>query len=214
MRITLLVDNPKSWYLQYADCLLHKLQERGHTTKLVQVAEDIPIGDIALFLSCEKIISREIRDRNKYNLVVHSSRLPQGKGWSPLTHQIIAGNNIIWNTLFEAVDKVDAGVIYAQEPMEFKGTELLPELHAIQGAKIGQMILAFVDNPTEGKPQVGKDSFLPKRTPKHSELSMDKSLAEQFDLLRVVDNEQYPAWFKHRGRKYIIYITPDDDSVL
>ena len=58
-----------------------------------------------------------------------------------------------------------------------------------------------------GKPQVGDDTFYPKRTPKESELDIDKSIISQFNLLRVVDNERYPAYFHINNKKYIRIIT-------
>jgi methionyl-tRNA formyltransferase len=36
-------------------------------------------------------------------------------------------------------------------------------------------------------------------------------LAEQFDLLRVVDSERFPAFFEYRGRRYKLKIEKDDD---
>ena len=58
--------------------------------------------------------------------------------------------------------------------------------------------------------QTGSGSFYPKRTGKDSELDVNKSIAEQFDLLRVVDNEKYPAFFNFRGRKYVLRIYKDE----
>ena len=52
------------------------------------------------------MIKDDIIDLSKHSLVVHSSNLPQGKGWSPMTWQIIEGKNKITNTLFEAVSAV------------------------------------------------------------------------------------------------------------
>ncbi len=48
--------------------------------------------------------------------------------------------------------------------------------------------------------------YMPRRTPLDSQLDPGKSLAEQFDLLRVVDNERYPAFIYHRGKRYLIKI--------
>jgi len=146
---------------------------------------------------------------------VHSSDLPHGKGWSPLTYQILEGKNEIVNTLFEAVDAVDAGNIYLQNIMRFDGYELLGELHDIQGKKINELVLEFVSKYPNivARKQEGKESFYKKRGSRDSELDISKTIAEQFDLLRVVDNEKYPAFFKHRGKKYIIKIHKDDNKV-
>lgn len=208
MKITLLMDNPKSWYYPHALVLKQVLEERGHTIVFVHSIDDVPSGDLAFFLSCEKIIKKDVRDRNKLSLVVHSSSLPKGKGWSPLTYQILEGKNEITNTLFEAVDAVDAGRIFMQNIMQFDGHELLPELHDVQGKKINELVLAFVSAypNVEGWTQAGEESFYPRRRPEDSELDPNKTIAEQFDALRVADNEKYPAFFRYRGFAYAIKI--------
>ena len=43
--------------------------------------------------------------------------------------------------------------------------------------------------------QVGKSEFYSKRTPKDSELDINKSIKDQFNLLRICNNEQFPAFF-------------------
>lgn len=214
MIITILMDNPKSWYAPYARTLLAALLERGHDAELVHTTDEVRTGDVAFFLSCEKIIKKDIRDRNKHSIVVHSSKLPAGKGWSPLTWQILEGKSEIINTLFEAVDQVDAGVIYLQNTMHFEGHELLPELHRTQGESINALVLDFMDEypdiVSRGKTQTGEESFYPRRKKEASELDPRKTIAEQFNMLRVVDNEKYPAFFRHQGRAYILKIQKEE----
>jgi methionyl-tRNA formyltransferase len=54
--------------------------------------------------------------------------------------------------------------------------------------------------------------YLHRRTPEHSRLDVHKTIAEQFDLLRVVDNERYPAFFEYRGTRYRLKIDRIDDE--
>ena len=54
--------------------------------------------------------------------------------------------------------------------------------------------------------QNGDETIYQKRTPKDSELDINKSLYEQFNLLRVVDNESYPAFFTINGHKFFLKI--------
>jgi len=212
MKITLLMDNPTSWYYPHAQALQKALIERGHEVALAHDIGEVREGDLAFFLSCEKIIKKEVRDRNKLCLVVHESDLPCGKGWSPLTWSILGGKSEVTITLFAAVDKVDAGKIYLQDTMRFVGHELLPELHAIQGTKTNELVLQFVEKyPTiTGREQQGEESFYQRRTPADSALDPNQTIAEQFNLLRVVDNEKYPAFFHYRGKKYIVKIEKDE----
>ncbi len=206
------MDNPKSWFYKHAQKLQKDLQDLGNEVLLVHTVDEVTTGDLAFFLSCEKLIKKDVRDRNKLSLVVHSSNLPAGKGWSPLTWTILEGKNEVVNTLFEAEDAVDAGQIFMQNKMQFKGHELLEELHQVQGEKINELIVQFVQAypDVEGQEQSGEESFYKKRSAKDSELDPNKTIAEQFNLLRVVDNEKYPAFFELNGKKYILKIEKEN----
>ena len=58
----------------------------------------------------------------------------------------------------------------------------------------------------KGKSQRGEETFYKKRTPKDSELDINKTIKEQFNLLRIVDNEKYPAFFKFKNKIYTLKI--------
>ena len=210
MKITILVDNINSWIMPYAKKIVKDLNNQ-HKIKLIHNQNKITFGDCVFFLSCEKIVKLEILKKNRHNLVVHESWLPKGKGWSPLTWQILEGKNKIPLTLFEAVDKVDDGDIYLQEEIKFKGNELIDELHQAQGEKTIELIKKFVNNYSKlkRKKQVGRESFYSKRIPKDSELDIKKSIKQQFNLLRVCDNKKYPAFFNFKGHRYILKISKD-----
>ncbi|MGB3547647.1 MAG: hypothetical protein WBA17_11770 [Saprospiraceae bacterium] len=204
--VQILVDNPASWMVPHARRLVDELTRAGHAAKLLHEHEAVEQGDILCLLSCEKLFKR--LELNRHNLVVHSSDLPRGKGWSPLTWQILEGKNDIPMTLFEAAAEVDAGVVYNRAVLTFNGTELLPEMTRLQGEKIVEIILRFVAAypRVNGKPQEGESTFYPRRRPADSRLDPERSLAEQFNLLRVCDNERYPAFFDFRGERYTIRI--------
>lgn len=206
MKVQLLADNPRSWIIPYAERLRDQLEERGINVRLIHKHEEVEQGDILCLLSCEKIF--RALHLNKYNLVVHESDLPKGKGWSPLTWQVLEGKREIPVTLFEAVEQVDAGPVYGQEILQLDGTELLAELKHMQGEATTKLILNFIYKypDVSGREQEGQSTFYKKRGPGDSELDVNKSIAEQFNLLRVCDNEQYPAFFKYRGKKYKLKI--------
>ena len=203
MKIQILVDNPNSWIIPFAEELKVELNGRGHDTYLLKSTNMVEKGDILFLLSCEHIFKK--LDLNTYNLVVHESALPLGKGWSPVSWQILEGKNIIPVTLFEAGTKVDSGEIYFQENIELNGYELVNEIRKKQGLATIHLALRFVDNCNclISQKQQGKSTYYPRRTPKDSELDVNKTIAEQFNLLRICDNERYPAFFQLGGRKYI-----------
>jgi methionyl-tRNA formyltransferase len=208
MIINILVDNPKSWIVPYAMELKRTLERMGNKVNYYNDAKEIKQGELSFFLSCEKMVPEEILAKSKHNLVVHESALPKGKGMSPLTWQILEGKNDIPITLFEAAEKVDSGSIYLQKVMPFHGHELINELREVQGNTTMDLIVEFVKkypNVTQVE-QKGDETFYPRRWPQDSELDVNKSIREQFNLLRVVDNERYPGFFNYLGYKYIIKI--------
>lgn len=207
MKITIIVDNPNSWMIKYAEEFVKELNEK-YQCNLINNHEEIQKGDIAFFLSCEKFITKETREKNKYNIVIHASDLPKGKGWSPMTWQVLKNKNKIPLTLFEVADKIDAGCYYLKDNFELNGSELIEELREKMIEKMFEMIKKFIEKNGELKciEQEGESTIYKKRTPKDSELDINKTIKEQFNLLRIVDNERYPAFFEINGNKYILKI--------
>ena len=206
LKVNILIDNKASWIVPYGDKLAKILKSKGHDVMIVNEHKKVTKGDILCLLACEKIFRK--LTLNRHNLVVHESNLPDGKGWSPLTWQILEGKNSIPVTLFEAEEKVDNGPIYGQIFIKLQGHELLPEIKDLQGLATIQLIENFVENyPNNiGRVQRGEASYYPKRTSKDSELDPKKSIEEQFNLLRVIDNQRYPAFFFINDVKYILKI--------
>lgn len=211
MLIQLLVDNKKSWIIPYAKRLREKITEKGITCNLLYKHEDIVKGDILVLLSCEKILKD--LNLNKHNIVVHESALPAGRGWSPLTWQILGGKNEIPITLFEADKNVDSGVIYYKDVLQFDDHELIDELKIIQGTKTMELVIRFInDYPNvKGVKQQGAPTYYSKRVPEDSQININKTVDSQFNLLRVCDNERYPAYFIKNGKKYIIKIEKEHE---
>ena len=170
-------------------------------------------GDICLLLSCGRLLSAENLALHRHNLVVHESALPRGQGWSPMTWQILEGASTIPITLFEATAELDAGPIYMQQQIELQGHELVDEWRALQAQVTFELCLAWFDRyrvvVAAAQPQHGEASCYRRRRPADSQLDPERSLAEQFNLLRMVDNQRYPAFFPWRGRSYIIHVRSD-----
>jgi methionyl-tRNA formyltransferase len=207
--ITILSDCT-SWMAPWIEQFLEDLSKEGHKINWVHEPPEVSQGDFCFILSFSRVIEPNILSRNKHNLVIHASDLPKGKGMSPMSWQILEGKNKIRVTLFEAVKSLDAGNIYLQESIEFEGHELLDELRTILANSIIKLCSQFIINYPSvlsgARKQAGDGSFYPKRTIEDSILDIDKSLREQFQLLRIVDNERYPAFFELNGHRYILKI--------
>ena len=147
-----------------------------------------------------RIIPEQYLKQHRHNLVIHAADLPQGKGWAPLTWQVLEGKNDIVFTLFEADASTDNGPFYLKKTLHLSGYELAPELRALQAQLCVSMCKEYLAH------QSGSESFYRKRTAADSRISLEQPLGQQFNLLRTVDNNDYPAFFIKDGHKYILKI--------
>jgi len=211
-RITFLSDRG-SWLNRYLPELIQALWGRGHAVRWIHHPAQLAAGDVCLLLSCGRLLSAEQLALHRHNLVVHGSALPQGQGWSPMTWQILEGASRIPVTLFEAVAELDAGPIYLQKQIDLQGHELVGEWRALQAQATLEICLAWFDSHREvvvaAQPQQGEASHFRRRRPADSELDPQRSLSGQFNLLRVVDNHSYPAFFNWGGRRYSVQVHSD-----
>lgn len=202
----LILTSPNQWFIPYAEQLQKKLPE---SDLLYDHNEITKVYDIVFILSYHKIIPLEQLEANGHNIVIHASALPKGKGWAPMFWQVFEGKNEIPFTMFEASSGVDDGDIYMQETLHLTGYELNDVLRDKQANFIIGMCIKFIDNYENYKnaqEQNGEESFYSKRSAKDSELDVNKTIKEQFNLLRIVSNDDYPAFFEIDGHKYIIKI--------
>ncbi len=197
------------WFIPYAKELKNKIIN----SKLFFNHEDLAQEyDIVFILSYHKIIQQEYLDKNKHNIVIHASDLPKGKGWAPLFWQVLEDKNTIPFTMFEASSGVDDGDIYMQKDLLLTGYELNDELREKQANHTINMCIEFIkDFDRYKKPieQNGKETFYKKRNSLDSELDINKTIKEQFNLLRITDNISYPAFFELDGYRYILKIELD-----
>ena len=211
MIVQILVDNRNSWYVPFAHKLKKNLSKITYSTSIIHDHSEVKKGDILCLVSCEKIFKN--LELNQANIVVHESDLPKGKGWSPVSWQVLEGVNKIPITLLKADKDFDSGIIYFQDFIKLDGSELLDEIKTQQGLITNKLIEKFVVSYpfVKGRKQIGKSTFYNKRTPVDSELDIDKTIKEQFNLLRIVDNGRYPAFFKINGKKYTLKINKNNE---
>ena len=58
--------------------------------------------------------------------------------------------------------------------------------------------------------QIGEETFYQKRTSADGELDISKTIQENFNLLRVGNNDAWPSFFYYKGVKYILKIFKDE----
>jgi len=214
LKITMLVDTADSWIHPWVKALKGQFEAMGHSVSYVASANDIENGDIAFLLGCIKLVPADTLYKNKFNMVVHPSDLPAGKGFSPIAWQVLEGKREIPIVMFDAVPEVDAGNIYMRDVIRLDGTELNEEIKHKQGISTFLMCIKFVEQYNKLLPdaQSGNESFYKRRTKKDSQLDPEKTIAEQFDLFRIVDNDRYPAFFYLNNVKYTLHIFKENHS--
>jgi methionyl-tRNA formyltransferase len=92
------------------------------------------------------------------------------------------------------------------------GYELYDDLRKIQAETTIAICWEFLENYSDiiPKEQVGSESFYDKRSASDSVLDINKTISEQFNLLRTVNNEAFPAFFEIDGHRYILKIEHDE----
>lgn len=165
-------------------------------------------GDFLFLISCHDIVSLEMRSKFRYALVIHASDLPTGRGWSPMAWDVLGGADSVTVSLLDVDDPVDSGKVWQKRRFRLDGTELLDELNEkLFHAELALMSWALQNCDVEkAQPQSGKITHHRKRTAADSEIDPCKSLAENFDLLRITDADRYPAFFSYRGARYKIQL--------
>lgn len=169
--------------------------------------------DVNIIFSYFKIIPKIYLKKSKINLVPHESDLPKGRGMSPLTWQILKGKKKITFSLIEASPKVDEGPIYYQIQKTIPKNSLFNEIKKIQLNENLKLLIKFIkfykikNQAPKSKIQIGKSTFYKRRKPENSEININKSILSQFNLLRISDYKNYPAYFKIYGKRYLLKIT-------
>ena len=135
----------------------------------------------------------------------NASNLPKGRGWSPHVWQILDGEEKICVSLIEADDPVDSGKVWKKQfvyiAKDFDFEEICRELF-LSEIKLLDYAVEALEAGQSGEDQVGEATFYAKRTLEDSRLNIDKSVREQFNLLRIADPNRYPAFFDHLGYRY------------
>lgn len=187
-----------------------------HQIAIVRQKKDLPGGDILFLVSCSEIMSAA--DRAVYGacLVLHASKLPLGRGWSPHIWQIIDGAQEITLSLLEAEDKVDTGRIWRQITIPVPKHALWNEINErLFNAEIELIDLAVREFDTvvpRGQDTATEPTYYPRRTPDASRLDPERSIASQFDLIRICDPTRFPAFFELHGHQYKLTLEKMNDQ--
>mgnify|MGYP000892835650 CR=1 FL=1 len=213
MKIQILISKT-SWANKYENIISTKLKKYCKELEILQTHKKLKKGyDINIIFSYFKIIPKKYLTRSQINLIPHESDLPSGKGMSPMSWQILKNKKKIYFSLIEANAQIDSGRIYYKKKVTIPKNYLFDEIKKVQLNINLELIEKFITHykkkltfPKSTK-QLGKSSFYKKRGPKDSEIDIKKSIEKQFNLLRIVDNKNYPAFFRIYGKKFFLKIS-------
>ena len=208
IKLAFLLDKKNKWILKFIKYFNDK---NINKIKIYWNIKKISNYDLVFIVNYTKIIPKNFLKKNRYNLVVHSSDLPKGKGFAPLQWQILENKKKIVFSMIKINNKVDSGDIVMKSIIKLDGTELYDELRELQAKKILKMINRVIKifPKLKLKTQRGKSSFYKKRSAKDSEININQSIKSQFNKLRIVNNKKWPAFFYFKNIKYILKIYKD-----
>jgi methionyl-tRNA formyltransferase len=214
MKITLLCSDPSH---PVNDHLMRwiSLNEGMHDISLIRSKKDLPGGQILFMISCSEIIGAEDRATYCASLVLHASDLPRGRGWSPHIWQIIGGAETITLSLLEAEDAVDSGRLWQQitfpVPKHALWDEVNELLFSAEIKLIDFAVKAFDEViPIPQNPDI-EPTYLPRRRPADSMIDPERSIASQFDRIRICDPIRFPAYFELYGHRYKLLLEKVSD---
>ena len=214
MRVTILCTDTNHPFIPKLNEWI-ELNYKKHTINLLNKKEDLEAGDILFLISCQEFITKNERKKYKKVFLIHASNLPKGRGWSPHVWEIINGSKLLNVCLISAEDKIDTGKIYKKMQINIEPHELWDEINK----KLFEVEIQLMDFAIESFKNLKgieqdrniKATYFEKRTPIQSEIDPEMSLQEQFDKIRVMDPNRYPAFFKLYGFKYHLRIEKIDE---
>ena len=213
MKLQLLTSKSSWLFIKKRKFVLNYLKKYSDQFEIITDFKKIKKNlDICIVLSYYKIIPSKFLKHSKFNIVVHESNLPSGKGFSPLFWQILKGGEKITFTLFEASQKMDAGDYYIKKKFIFKKNLFYNDIKIRQLNCALIMVSSFLNKYKSHKEiksfkQKGKSTYFRKRDVKDSMLNINKSLISQINLIRICDNKNFPAHFKYKNKKFVVNIS-------
>jgi methionyl-tRNA formyltransferase len=214
MKITLLCSDPSHPVNAYLKPWMNA-QQGIHDVDLLQNKSQLSGGDLLFLVSCSEIIKETVRSKYGATLVLHASDLPKGRGWSPHIWEIVNGAELITLSLLEAEDNVDSGRIWAKRQITVPKDALWNEInHLLFTAEVELIDLAvkqFGQLTPVLQTNLDEATYYPKLTPQDSQLDPNKTIAEQFNRIRVCDPNRFPAFFEIFGKKYKLTLEKLDD---
>jgi len=200
-----------------ADQLEPIVSRLGCQAQIIERPEDqSPDADICLASGVHYIIKPHLLRITRLGIWgFHETRLPEGRGSAPLQWTVLNGRKELTVSFFELIEKFDSGRLLGQLSSIITTCDLLEDLRkkatALSIRLLEEKLLAFLEGRLQPISQEGNASRYRKRDPSDSCLDLDSTLRELWDIIRVCDNEAYPAWLEMEGQKFILKRYREED---
>ena len=212
LKVCFLLDKSNDWIKSYLVPYIDKL-DKNNSYQITYDIKKTYKKDIVFVLGYTKKISVNLIKKYNNFYTIHESNLPKGRGMSPMQWQILGGKKKIKVCLIKINEQIDSGDIYLDEKILLDGTEIYEEIRNKQFLTTLSLITNFIKNFRMIKPnrQKGIATYFKRRKLSDSKLNLNKTLKEQFNLLRINSNQEYPSFFIYKKKKYILKIYKDDN---
>ncbi len=207
-KVAFLFDKSNSWIRKHITKKKLNINTQKFSLFFTEKKSEINNFDVVFILGYTKILNKSFLRANKLCLVIHESALPKGRGFSPVQWQILKNKKNIPVSLIKAEESLDSGDIILRSTINLDGSELYDEIRKEQAKVSIKLIEKFLQKYPNFKKykQKGKQTYFKKRTIKDSELDINKNIKQQFNLLRINNNEGWPSYFKFKNHRYVIHI--------
>lgn len=128
----------------------------------------------------------------------HMTDLPFGRGGSPLQNLILRGLTSTQLTALQMTDELDAGPVYAKQPLSLDGSA--EQIFRRAAPIIYHLIERIIQQKITPLPQQGESEYFQRRTPEQSELPPEADANALYDFIRMLDADSYPRAFIQHGQ--------------
>ena len=209
-KVLFLCDEQNDWFSHILRPYVKKLNQQNNNYK-ASISFKIPktkYFEIVFLMNLTYKVEKNFLKNFGVTLLIHESDLPKGKGYAPIQWQLLENKNKIKSCLIMASDNVDSGDIVDSTIIKFKDNELYDKIRKKQFDSHLLLIDRFLSNfpKFRKQKQKGSSTYYRKRMFGDSELNINRSIKNQFNLLRIANNEKWPAFIRNKNSIYKLKI--------
>jgi methionyl-tRNA formyltransferase len=174
--------------------------------------------DLGVIVAYGALLRRAALDTPRHGWVnLHFSDLPAYRGAAPVQRAVMAGDTRTAATVFQLVEALDAGPVFASEPFdidpEATAGEVLAAMADTGAEVVARVVDAIADGSATATEQVGEPTTAPKTTIEDGRVDFAAPAAVVHAHIRGVTPE--PGAFTHLGETRVKFVGgPDEPLVL